>query len=151
MTSDPRRVAVFFYGLFMDEDLLRTKGAEPTKVERAVLEDWALRVGQRATLVPTRGSRVYGILMELTQIEIAQLYADPSVRAYRPEAVLARRGEGAAVPALCFNLLEPPRPEERNSEYAIKLRALARRLELPAVYVESITKGLPDRSVRERS
>jgi hypothetical protein len=139
VSSDARRVAVFFYGLFMDEDLLRTKGAEPTHVERAVLEDWALRIGQRATLVPAKGSRVYGILMELTQTEIEQLYADPSVRAYRPEAVLARRGDGTAVPALCFNLLEPPRPEERNPEYATKLRALARRLELPAVYVESLT------------
>jgi hypothetical protein len=30
-----RRIVVFFYGLFMDADLLRTKGAHPIKIRTA--------------------------------------------------------------------------------------------------------------------
>jgi len=39
---------------------------------------------------------------------------------------------------LCFNLLEPPRADEANSEYASKLRDLALRLGLPSDYVDTI-------------
>jgi hypothetical protein len=34
--------------------------------------------------------------------------------------------------------MAPPSPEERNSDYARKLRALAQRLGFPPVYVTSI-------------
>jgi hypothetical protein len=48
-----RRVEVFFYGLFMDEELLRGKGLEPEGGEIAAIDGFALRIGQRAALVPT--------------------------------------------------------------------------------------------------
>ena len=133
-----RRIKAFFYGLFMDADLLRTKGVDPVDARVAWVSGFALRIGQRATLLPSPDGRSYGILMELTHGEIEQLYAEPSVRAYRPEAVIAELNDGSRVPALCFNLVEPPNPEERNSEYAAKLRDLAYRLGLPSDYVNSI-------------
>jgi hypothetical protein len=40
--------------------------------------------------------------------------------------------------ALCYNLPEPPPPDERNADYATTLRALAQRLGLPSEYVASI-------------
>jgi len=135
---DARRIEVFFYGLFMDADLLRTKGVEPVKIRPACAPGFALRIGQRATLLRNPDARAYGILMELTHDEIDQLYSEASVCAYRPEAVLCELGDGSRVPALCFNLIVPPSPEEANSEYAAKLRDLARRLGLPSDYVESI-------------
>ena len=134
----PRRIEVFLYGLFMDADLLRTKGVNPTNIRVACVPGFVLRLGQRATLLRNPNARVYGIVMELTHAEIEQLYSEASVRAYRPEAVLAELNDDSLVPALCFNLLEPPRAEEANSEYAAKLRDLASRLGLPSDYVESI-------------
>lgn len=133
-----RRIEVFFYGLFMDAGLLRTKGARPAGIRAACVPGFALRIGQRATLLRTPDARAYGIVMELTHAEIEQLYSEASVRAYRPEAVIAELTDGSRVPALCFNLLVPPGPEEANAEYAAKLRDLARRLGLPPDYVESI-------------
>jgi hypothetical protein len=53
-----RRVEVFFYGLFMDEELLRGKGLEPEGGEIAAIDGFALRIGQRAALVPTPGAKV---------------------------------------------------------------------------------------------
>src|ERR1700674_543933 len=132
----PRRIEVFFYGLFMDADLLRTKGAKPKNIRAACGPGFAFRIGQRATLLRNPDSPAYGILMELTHDGIEYLYSEGSVRAYRPEAVLCELGDGSRVPALCFNLIVPPAPEEANSEYAAKLRDLARRLGLPPDYVE---------------
>ena len=133
-----RRLNVFFYGLFMDVELLRSKGAAPLNLRRARVPEYALRIGQRATLLPLPGACAYGVLMELTQAQIDHLYSEPSVRAYRPEAVLAELDDGTRVPALCFNLIDSPKPEERNSEYAAKLRDLATRLGLPSDYVAGI-------------
>jgi hypothetical protein len=134
----PRRIDAFFYGLFMDADLLRAKGIHPENVRPASVPGFALRIGKRATLLRTPDAIAYGILMELTHAEIEQLYSEPSVSAYRPEAVLTKLTHGSTVPALCFNLVVPPAPEDANLEYAAKLRDLARRLELPPDYVESI-------------
>lgn len=134
----PRRIDVFFYGLFMDADLLRTKGANPINIRAASVPGFALRIGQRATLLRNPSGRAHGILMELTHAEVDQLYSEPSVRTYRAEAVLCELKDGSRIPALCFNLLEPPRPEEANAEYAAKLRDLAVRLALPSDYVASI-------------
>jgi len=133
-----RRIDVFFYGLFMDAELLRSKGASPLNIRRAGVPGFGLRIGERATLSRDPEACAYGVLMELTHEEIEQLYSESSVRAYRPEAILAQLDDGSRLPALCFNLVEPPHPNEHNSEYAAKLRELARRLELPADYVEAI-------------
>jgi hypothetical protein len=134
----PRRITVFFYGLFMDAELLRARGVEPADIRAASLPEFALRVGRRATLVPAAGDRAHGVVMALTHDEIDRLYADASVQAYRPEAVLAELADGRRIPVLCYNLVDPPNPGEANAEYAAKLRDLARRLELPADYVERI-------------
>src|SRR5262245_12717777 len=133
-----RRVDVVFDGLFLYAALLRAEGVQRANVRQAAVRGFSLRMGQRATLVPDAKERSHGILMQLTQAEIEQLYSEPSVRAYRPEAVLAEAPDGTRVAALCFNLVAPPDPKETNREYAEKLRDLATRLGLPAAYVQSI-------------
>lgn len=138
LIMSPKRIEVFFYGLFMDADLLRAKGIEPLNPRQVRVEGFALRIGQRATLVPDSSSRVYGILMELSHDEVERLYAEPSVQMYRPEPLIAELTDGTRIPALCFNLPVPPEPQEANEEYARKLRDLARHLGLPAPYVDRI-------------
>jgi hypothetical protein len=133
-----RRIAVFFYGLFMDADLLRQKNAHPTNIRRGRVDGFSLRIAKRATLVPEPRGRIHGVVMSLSHDEIDRLYAEESLRAYRPEPVWCEIEDGSREPALCFNLAEAPSPGERNAEYAQKLRELARRLDLPASYVDGI-------------
>lgn len=133
-----RRIDLFFYGLFMDDALLRSKGLEPRKRRVAFVEDFSLVIGARATLVPHKGRRVYGVLLSLTHAEADALYAEDSVSAYRPEAVAAHLADGSMVPALCFNLPARPSADERNPQYASKLREVASRVGLPESYVSSI-------------
>lgn len=136
--AEPRRIDVFFYGLFMDEALLREKGVSPANRRVASVENFALVIGARATLVPCEGQTAHGVVFSLTHAEVDALYAEASVSVYRPEAVGARLADGSVVPALCFSLPVPPASGERNPEYAAKLKALAGRVGLPPVYVASI-------------
>lgn len=122
----------------MDTELLRSKAARPVNIRIASVRNFALRIGQRATLIPAKNSTVYGMLMELTHGEIDRLYSEPSVREYRPEPVLADLPDGSHVSGLCFNLPIPPKPGEANPDYAAKLRDLASRLGLPPGYVNKI-------------
>lgn len=122
----------------MDAVLLRSKGAHPENVRIATVPGFELRIGQRATLIRNAGSCAWGMLMQLMHAEIEQLYSEPSVQAYRAEAVLVQVSDGSFLPALCFNLVNSPAPEEKNPEYAAKLKQLAIRLKLPAAYIECI-------------
>ena len=135
-----RRVDGFFYGLFMDADVLGESQIVPERPRRARVDDFALRIGQRATLVPAVGARAYGMVYALHHTALDTLYTAPGLDDYRPEAVLARSVDGdGAWPALCFNLIEPPGPDEANADYAARLREILRRLEFPPEYVASIS------------
>jgi len=131
-------VSVFFYGLFMDADELRSSGFHPINEQQARVEGMALRLGQRAALALDPTKSAHGFVMDLSQEELDRLYSDPSVAAYRPEAVTARLTSGNEVAVVCYNLPTPPKPDERNPAYAAKLRQVGLRLGLPNQYVESI-------------
>ena len=134
-----RRVDAFFYGLFMDLEILREAGVAPINPRRAYVDHFALRLGQRATLLPSAGARAYGMLVSLTHPELDRLYATPGLEHYRPEAVLAQPLQGTPTPALCYNLREAPGPHERNPEYAARLQRALRKLEFPPEYVASVS------------
>jgi hypothetical protein len=134
-----RRVDGFFYGLYMDLEILREAGVTPASPRRAYVSDFALRIGHRATLVPSAGARVYGMLYALTHAELDRLYTAPGLEHYRPEAVAAHPLGGTPTPALCYNLSEAPRPQERNPDYAERLRRALTKLEFPPEYVASVT------------
>jgi hypothetical protein len=143
-----RRADVFFYGLFMDQELLRGRGLDPRHVELGSVEGYELRIGQRAALVPTPDGRIYGLIMSLTLAELERLYSEPSVQEYRPIAVLVRLRSGGVVAALCYNLPSPPGQTEWNPDYAAKLRALAQRVGLPGEYIASFDRD-PGRAAPE--
>ncbi|HEX8491973.1 MAG TPA: gamma-glutamylcyclotransferase family protein [Pyrinomonadaceae bacterium] len=136
--AELRRIDLFFYGLFMDDALLLEKGVHPKNRRMASVENFRLVIGERATLVPSTGQTVHGIVFSLTHAEVDRLYAEASVSVYRPEAVTAQLEDGSVIPALCFNLPVPPAPAERNPQYASKLREVASRIGLPQSYVSSI-------------
>jgi hypothetical protein len=136
---EERRVDVFFYGLFMDVAVLKANGVDPANVRRGYIDGFALRIGHRATLISSQGARVYGMLMALTHSELARLYCGPGLDQYRPEAVLAHVIDGGTAPALCYNLLAEPNPDERNPEYALRLRQTLRALDFPAAYADAVS------------
>jgi hypothetical protein len=137
--GEGRRIDAFFYGLFMDVEVLRASGVVPTGPRRAYVDDFALRIGARATLIPAAGARAYGMLIALTHLELERLYAAPGLEDYRAEAVLARPLDGGLAAALCYNLREPPGRHERNAAYAARLQRVLSQLDFPREYVSALS------------
>ena len=134
-----RRIDAFFYGLFMDATILRAGGvAEPANPRRAFVDDFEVRIGQRATLVPRAGARAYGMLFGLTHTELDLLYA--ALESYRAEAIFAQPFDGIVTPALCYNLRDPPQADDWNREYASRLQEVLAKLSFPEEYIASISK-----------
>jgi Gamma-glutamyl cyclotransferase, AIG2-like len=129
---------VFFYGLFMDPDLLAAKGLDPGPPRVGSVAGLELRIGRRASLAPRPGARTFGVVMRLIPDEIERLYAESSVREYEPATVVVELERGGTVEARCYTLPVPPTVDERNAVYAAQLRIVAAKVGLPAAYVESI-------------
>ena len=134
--------AVFFYGLFMDESLLRSRGIRPVSAAVGCIEGYTLRIGKRATLLPSAGARAYGVLMTLRTEDVTALYSDTSVADYVAESVSVALPDGTNQTAYCYNLPES-KLEGTNAQYADALFALAGRLGLPEKYLRHIRQQMP--------
>ena len=139
-TPGDRFVKVFFYGLFMDQGLLATKGIKPAQINTGFVDGYQLRIGERATLVRRCNGRAYGVIMDMTPDETAVLYAGNSVSDYVPEPVTVELVDGSRVDATCYNLPET-NITGTNRKYAESLLQLASRLGLPDSYLEEIRRA----------
>jgi len=134
-----RRVTVFFYGLFMSEELLKRRGLNPTNRRMTEVENFEIHVGKRASLLPKIGSSVWGIAFDLSAEEVTALYSEPAVADYRPEAVLARSARGEVFAALCYNT-DPSNDSIADQAYLEKLIEIATNEELPPAYLVLLSR-----------
>ncbi len=130
-------VTVFFYGLFMDESLLISRGIRPSTSAVGYVEGLALRIGRRATLVPKKSARSYGVLMTMRAEDVSALYSDKTVADYDAEPVSVVVRDGTLETAVCY-ILPESKLEGTNPEYARSLLKLAVRLGLPDEYLREI-------------
>ena len=132
-----KMIRVFFYGLFMDESLLASKGVSPSNATVGYVDGYGLRIGRRATLVPDAANRAYGVLMTLRADDVRALYSHESVADYVSEPVSVVLPDGTVEAAVCYNL-----PKHHlvgaNPEYANALLILAGKLGLPDDYLQQI-------------
>lgn len=128
---------VFFYGLFMDEGLLATKGIKPTSISLGFVDGYGLRIGERATLECRSDDRAYGVVMNIAPNDAAELYAEDSVADYLPELVTVELMDGTEVDATCYNL-RGAKVTGANQDYAESLLKVASRLGFPDPYLDQI-------------
>lgn len=135
------QITVFFYGLFMDKELLASKGIEPTESAIGYVDGYALHIGERATLLPEENGRAYGVLMTISSEDAKALYSEPSVADYVPETVVVTLMDNTEVSAACYNL-----PTDKlvgtNPQYALALLGLATKLGLPDSYLRHISSKI---------
>ena len=131
---------VFFYGLFMDERLLATKGIKPTNISLGFVDGYGLRIGERATLVRRPNDRAYGAVMDIGPNEATALYAEDSVADYLPEPVTVELMDGTEVEATCYNL-PSAKVTGTNKDYAESLLEVASRLGFPDSYLDQIRQA----------
>jgi hypothetical protein len=139
MRVDQKMKSVFFYGLFMDEDLLQEKGLNPSAAIIAYVTGYGLRIGERATLMQSSQERSYGSVIQLDEEEIEILYSDKSVEDYVPEEVTAINTNGSRLTAVSY-ILPISKLSGQNREYAKSLAVVARKIGLPAQYIDEIEK-----------
>jgi hypothetical protein len=130
------RVAAFFYGLYMDAEVLARFGVVPNRLQQASLDGYRIQIGQKATLVADSEATVHGILADLQHHELETLYATGDLSAYYQIQVLATVEGSGHIHAVCYIAEEDQAP--RNREYAFDLAQLARKLSLPASYCREI-------------
>ena len=70
--------------------------------------------------------------------DLAKLYGGPGLEVYRPEQIEVTLENRAIIPVQVYNLPQAPAPDERNPEYAEKLKAAMTRLGFPADYITGI-------------
>lgn len=131
---------VFFYGLFMDEALLAKKGIFPTNVEIGYVDGFKLRIGERATLIRSAGSRSYGVMMTIAPDEADALYTESSVADYVPESVIVELPDCEKIEATCYNL-PVDKVTGTNKSYAEALWDVASNLGLPEHYLAEIRRA----------
>ncbi|WP_420601327.1 hypothetical protein [Flagellimonas sp.] len=132
-------IEVFFYGLFMDQTILSKNGIVPSNPRKGHLNNYALKIGNRASLIPSKGEQSYGIVLSCDADTIRKLYSEASVADYIPEQVEVITEPNGTVQATGYNL-----PSElltgTNTAYAESLYILAKQKGFPENYLEKIKK-----------
>jgi hypothetical protein len=130
------KVWVFFYGSYMNLDVLREVHLLPDRWEVARLSGFDIRIAPRANLIRSPADCVFGILATATHDELTRLYAharDVLGETYLPEAVTAEGLDGHARPALCY-IAPAMAPAPAAPDYVERILAPARDLGFPAWY-----------------
>ncbi len=121
----------------MDEELLKNKGLSPSRIEKACIEGFGLRIGERASLVKSESEKAYGLLMFMSHEDLTTLYSEQSVADYVPESITVTASDNNEILASTYNL-PADKLKGRNKEYASSLAILAKNVGLPPEYVKEI-------------
>ena len=131
------KIWVFFYGSFINLEVLAEVGFVPDRVEVARLSGFDIRIGPLANLVRSDRHCVYGILVQATHTELERLYAQGWVSTYLPEAVLVETEAGRMLPALTY--IKPAmEPAPAADHYIDKIVDPARQYGFPSWYVDRL-------------
>jgi cation transport regulator ChaC len=132
------KVWVFFYGSFINRQVLARGSFVPDQIEVARLSGFDIRIETLATLVRSDRHCVYGIVCRATHAELRSLYGQDWLGGtYLPEAVLVETEGGRLLPALCY--IAPGRPPAAPAgDYLDWITGPAREYGFPGWYVQRL-------------
>jgi len=134
------KVHAFFYGSFINRQVLAKSGLVPERIEVARLWGFDIRIETLATLVRSDQHCVYGIVCEATHAELRQLYGQDWLQGtYLPQAVVVETDGGALLPALCYIAPTPPTTRPA-SDYLDWIIGPAREYGFPDWYIEHLER-----------
>ena len=133
-------VATFFYGSYMNLDVLREVDVVPECSEVARLSGYDIQIRPRANLVRSDRDCVYGIVAAATHNELKRLYAHAEHilgEVYLPEAVLVEIPGRGFMPALCY-IAPSMYPEPAAGDYIDRIVGPAREYGFPRWYIKRL-------------
>jgi cation transport regulator ChaC len=140
-----RKIWVFFYGSYMNFDVLAEVDLVPERWEVAKLGGFDIAIRPRANLIRSDQHLVYGICALATHRELGRLYAhakDVLGEVYLPEAVLTETRDGGLRPALCY-IATTMDPRPATADYVERIARPAREHHFPQWYLERIERFRP--------
>jgi cation transport regulator ChaC len=123
----------------MSPKVLRDTGLtrEIQPLEVATLEGFDIVLSPSATLVPSTKGVVYGVIADLTQVELNLLYARDWLKDYKPRSVTVKTSSQQEVAATCY--IAPPNPNVPSKpDYVARLIDIAKAYGFPSWYVERV-------------
>lgn len=146
-----RKVWTFFYGSFMNPEVLAKADVRPAEPQMGRLHGWDINIAPRATLVPSEGRSVFGVLAKLTHADLDKLYTKDwfGFGTYLPEAVLVIDVAGRSLPAVTYIAWEMD-PGAPSAEYIRRILAVAQQFKFPGWYVDRIKSFAPAADIAEQ-
>ena len=127
----------------MDLDQMAVRCPGALLVGRALLAEQEFRINTHgvATVIPAKGSAVYGVLWQISPADEVSLdrYEGVASGFYRKAMVRVRLAEGSEVEALIY-IAGDHRPGRARPGYMERVLAVAARHSLPAGYVASLRR-----------
>ncbi len=140
MASD-HRINVFFYGSYMNFDVLTNMGISQREYQVCQLPGYALTIGSTANVVKNGLARVFGIITALTHAELDMLYGVEAQAKlgteYMPEPVLVMTANGTLLPSLCYISYEAMTGSPSASYIKTIISAL-QEYDVPQSYIQHI-------------
>lgn len=133
-------VTVFFYGSYMNLDVLKEVDLVPDRVEVARLPGFEISIRPLANLIRSDRDAVHGILVSATHRELVRLYAharDVLGGTYLPYPVVAHTLDGKLVPALCY-IASDLEARPAANDYVDRILKPAREHKFPAWYIQRL-------------
>ena len=136
------KVWVFFYGSYINFDVLREVDLVPEQWHVARLDGFDIRIRPRANLVRSDQHCVYGIVASGTHEQLRRLYSQNWVGTYLPEPVLVETLDGQWRAALCYIA---PAGESRpaSNDYIDRIVGPAREYGFPGWYIARLESFRP--------
>ena len=135
-----RKVFTFFYGSYINKNVLKDVNIFLDKWEAAKLPGFDITIKPYANLIKSAKDCVYGILTQLTHDELKRLYFHAEEvfhEIYLPEAVLVQTFDDKWVTSLCYicqNMEE--KPADKN--YVERIVQPAKEYNFPLWYIEKL-------------
>jgi hypothetical protein len=131
------KVWTFFYGSFINLDVLKKLGVVPERYEVARLNGFDIRIQPVANLIRSDQGCVYGIVVLVTHDDLRRLYdyvQTDLAGIYLPEPVLVETLDGKWKAALCYisPAMEPRTP---TNEYIERIVGPAKQYGFPNWYI----------------
>ena len=139
-------MTAFFYGLFLDPDILKDLGFSPKKSQLAKLEHYKLVIGERANLIKDNESVVWGNLIDMSEEELKALYSEKSVSAYEKQTVTCiRHHDQQAITADVYILPDDyiMKPA-KDSGYIKKLLSVCQKYNFPEDYLNILNQMIDE-------
>lgn len=134
------KVWTFFYGSYINLNVLKEVNYIPTQYEVARLPGFDIKIRPIANIVRSNQHTVYGIVATGTHAELERLYdhAENILGGlYLPEAVLVQTLSNHWIPALTY-IAPNLKDENAQSDYIDRILQPAKKYGFPSWYIERI-------------